>query len=136
MRFDDLRRELAVVEAALESVELSGNTSSLVERKTVVKLQLASVVYPVLTLPGEITSEIFLRCTRSKYPSAKTPPLLFLEICRTWRSIALSTPALWTDRSTGYDANVSKELTTGLAVPLLCRYPSPSSATPKSGTNT
>ncbi|KAJ7723218.1 hypothetical protein B0H16DRAFT_1895865 [Mycena metata] len=48
MRFDDLRRELALVEAALESVEPSGDTSSLVERKTVVKLQLASVLYPDL----------------------------------------------------------------------------------------
>ncbi|KAJ7028135.1 hypothetical protein C8F04DRAFT_1120600 [Mycena alexandri] len=105
MRFDDLRRELAQVEAALESVEPDADASPLVERKAVAKLQLDSVVYPVLTLPGEITSEIFLKCGEPEYlagvPSARAAPLLLLRICRAWTSIALSTPALWTHMSTG-----------------------------------
>ncbi|KAJ7749676.1 hypothetical protein B0H16DRAFT_1551056 [Mycena metata] len=46
MRFDDLRRELALVEGALASVDPGVDTSSLVERKAVTKLQLDSVVYP------------------------------------------------------------------------------------------
>ncbi|KAJ7181589.1 hypothetical protein C8R43DRAFT_969577 [Mycena crocata] len=60
------------------------------------------VVYPVLTLPHEITSEIFLQCltsqTDSKYkehPHPSRAPLLLLQVCRTWRSIAISTPRLW-----------------------------------------
>ncbi|KAJ7749702.1 hypothetical protein B0H16DRAFT_1888093 [Mycena metata] len=105
MRFDDLRRELALIEEALGSLEPAADTSSLVERKDVAKLQLDSVVYPVLTLPGEITSEIFLKCGEADglagKPSARRGPLLLLRICRAWTSIALATPALWTDMSIG-----------------------------------
>ncbi|KAJ7749673.1 hypothetical protein B0H16DRAFT_1551053, partial [Mycena metata] len=95
---------LALIEAALVDPV---DTASLVERKAVAKLQLDSVVYPVLTLPGEITSEIFLKCGGPEYltgvPSARNAPLLLLRICRTWTKIALFTPALWTDLSIGYD---------------------------------
>ncbi|KAJ7181511.1 hypothetical protein C8R43DRAFT_969402 [Mycena crocata] len=59
------------------------------------------IVYPILTLPSEITSEIFIRCLpsglkeESKNPHPRLAPLLLLTICRTWRDIALSTPTLW-----------------------------------------
>ncbi|KAJ7784149.1 hypothetical protein B0H16DRAFT_1491473 [Mycena metata] len=60
--------------------------------------------YPVLTLPHELTSEIFLRCLppvpelssdAKNGPNASLAPLLLLRICRTWRNVALSTPHLW-----------------------------------------
>jgi hypothetical protein len=53
----------------------------------------------VLTLPNEITSEIFVHFL-PVYP--RCPPLtgilsptLLTQICRRWREIALGTPALW-----------------------------------------
>ncbi|KAF7294171.1 F-box domain-containing protein [Mycena chlorophos] len=60
-------------------------------------------VYPVLTLPPEITSEIFIQClpvpdepddgpVRYTYADA---PLLLLRVCTTWAHIARSTPPLW-----------------------------------------
>ncbi|KAJ7769660.1 hypothetical protein DFH07DRAFT_281600 [Mycena maculata] len=58
----------------------------------------------ILTLPVEITTEIFLWClTNALIPSRnklrKTPldkpPILLTRICRDWREIALSTPHLW-----------------------------------------
>ncbi|KAJ6630351.1 hypothetical protein B0H10DRAFT_1649973, partial [Mycena sp. CBHHK59/15] len=56
-------------------------------------------VYPILTLPLEITSEIFSHCLPPNIlmvePSTSAAPLLLTEICRTWRTIALSTPGLW-----------------------------------------
>jgi hypothetical protein len=59
---------------------------------------LDSYKYPVLTMPNEILSEIFLNFL--PYPAR--PPLVgplspsFLcGICRRWRDIALSTPVLW-----------------------------------------
>ncbi|KAJ7235695.1 hypothetical protein C8J57DRAFT_960662, partial [Mycena rebaudengoi] len=68
-----------------------------------------SSVYPVLTLPFEITSAIFLDCLpRSSYsgadsdnpmrlyPSQDEAPVLLTRICRDWRTIAISTPNLWT----------------------------------------
>ncbi|KAJ7720012.1 hypothetical protein B0H16DRAFT_391972 [Mycena metata] len=56
-------------------------------------------IYPVLTLPPEIVSEIFLRFLPI-YPgipplSGLLSPLLLCRICRQWREIALSTPTLW-----------------------------------------
>ncbi|KAF8207858.1 hypothetical protein K438DRAFT_1814451 [Mycena galopus ATCC 62051] len=57
----------------------------------------------ILTLPNEITSEIFIHCLHPRFPfyatSTTNPtraPMLLLHVCRTWRSIALSVPGLWT----------------------------------------
>ncbi|KAJ7075246.1 hypothetical protein B0H15DRAFT_956651 [Mycena belliarum] len=56
--------------------------------------------YPVLTLPPEIILEIFERFLPNYpgFPLVVGPrsPLLLCRICRQWRQIALSTPALWT----------------------------------------
>ncbi|KAJ6510482.1 hypothetical protein C8R45DRAFT_771921, partial [Mycena sanguinolenta] len=49
-------------------------------------------------LPLEISSEIFLQClppSSEKTPGALCAPLLLLNICNTWTTIALSTPGLW-----------------------------------------
>ncbi|KAJ7797341.1 hypothetical protein B0H14DRAFT_3548551, partial [Mycena olivaceomarginata] len=62
-----------------------------------VQNQLDSIVYPVLTLPPEMTSEIFIHCLPSE-PEIVFPddaPLLLTRVCRAWRQIAISTPALW-----------------------------------------
>ncbi|KAJ7724860.1 hypothetical protein B0H16DRAFT_1895297 [Mycena metata] len=56
--------------------------------------------YPVLTLPPEITSEIFLCClpeTREfDVLNPKEAPLLLTHVCGAWRQIAIATPQLWT----------------------------------------
>ncbi|KAJ7746832.1 hypothetical protein DFH07DRAFT_579806 [Mycena maculata] len=56
-----------------------------------------------LTLPPELTSQIFLFCLpppnwKGEFakPDPSTAPLLLLSICRQWRNIALHTPGLWT----------------------------------------
>ncbi|KAJ7093775.1 hypothetical protein C8R44DRAFT_989883, partial [Mycena epipterygia] len=74
----------------------------MIEQEEEPQLQANHVVYPVLTLPPEITSEIFIRCLPSgPEPGSQSPwhssraPWLLLEICKMWRAIALSTPALW-----------------------------------------
>ncbi|KAF8207875.1 hypothetical protein K438DRAFT_2013278 [Mycena galopus ATCC 62051] len=63
-------------------------------------------VYPILTLPNEITSEIFVHClfspdiiTMPRYssPDPRSAPMLLLHVCRAWRSIAATTPRLWVD---------------------------------------
>ncbi|KAJ7639573.1 hypothetical protein FB45DRAFT_705224, partial [Roridomyces roridus] len=53
---------------------------------------------PVLSLPKEITTDIFLRClpdTVGTHPNDRRFPLLPLYVCRAWRDVALSTPTLW-----------------------------------------
>ncbi|KAF7335279.1 F-box domain-containing protein [Mycena sanguinolenta] len=59
--------------------------------------------YPVLTLPNEIMSEIFVYSSvpsilgRASTPNPRYAPMLLLHVCSAWRAIALATPALWTD---------------------------------------
>ncbi|KAJ6455480.1 hypothetical protein C8R45DRAFT_594055 [Mycena sanguinolenta] len=64
-----------------------------VERKYLREI-LDVVVYPVLTLPPEITSEIFIHCAGA-YPRRSL--LLVTSVCRAWRAIALTTPVLWSE---------------------------------------
>ncbi|KAJ6466436.1 hypothetical protein C8R45DRAFT_839249 [Mycena sanguinolenta] len=61
---------------------------------------------PVCRLPAEITSEIFVYCLPTSYSdhdvntaNPSQAPMLLLHICRNWRDIAISTPALWAKMS-------------------------------------
>ncbi|KAF7294192.1 hypothetical protein HMN09_01147600 [Mycena chlorophos] len=53
-------------------------------------------IHPVLTLPPEITSQIFVHCVGDEplvHPGCL--PLVLLRVCTTWAAVARSTPALW-----------------------------------------
>ncbi|KAJ7749495.1 hypothetical protein B0H16DRAFT_1551586 [Mycena metata] len=54
---------------------------------------------PVLTLPFDIISEIFIHClpVENALPSSAEAPLLVAAVCREWRDVALATPRLWKD---------------------------------------
>ncbi|KAJ7776976.1 hypothetical protein DFH07DRAFT_951592 [Mycena maculata] len=57
-----------------------------------------SIIYPVLSLPPEITAEIFVRCLPSHHLPDLSPsraPLLLAQVCHQWRQITLETPSLW-----------------------------------------
>ncbi|KAJ7183640.1 hypothetical protein C8R46DRAFT_1067532 [Mycena filopes] len=75
------------------------SVSSLLEQRRLVQERLDTYKYPVLTLPTEIICEIFTQLM-PVYPAC--PPLdgvlsaaNLTQICRTWRDVALATPALW-----------------------------------------
>ncbi|KAJ6480447.1 hypothetical protein C8R45DRAFT_1216144 [Mycena sanguinolenta] len=56
------------------------------------------LVYPILSLPTEITCRIFVECLPEDgyvRPSSTRAPLLFMQVCRAWRDIAVSTSELW-----------------------------------------
>ncbi|KAJ7639379.1 hypothetical protein FB45DRAFT_905452 [Roridomyces roridus] len=67
--------------------------------------------FPVLTLPVEITIQIFTHClpsfenlpNRGPLMGLKAPPAVFLAVCRAWREIALATPALWSTLRLRFD---------------------------------
>ncbi|KAF7337311.1 F-box domain-containing protein [Mycena sanguinolenta] len=71
--------------------------SALEKRQEEVAARLNSIVYPILSLPTEITSRIFVECL----PDDGAPsysgyaPLLLMLVCRQWKKIALSTCQLW-----------------------------------------
>ncbi|KAJ7752701.1 hypothetical protein B0H14DRAFT_424163 [Mycena olivaceomarginata] len=98
----NLRTRLAQVNASI--LELTLRLKSLEDNKQSIQDQLDGVVYPILTFPREITSEIFFHCLppfsdvsdgMKGAPDSAQAPLLLLRVCRTWRDIAVSTPRLW-----------------------------------------
>ncbi|KAJ7178121.1 hypothetical protein C8R46DRAFT_1075888 [Mycena filopes] len=89
-RFAVIRAQILVLERSL---------SPLYEESDLLKDRLDSYTYPVLSLPTEVVSEIFVHFL-PVYP--ETPPMIgryspnvLGQICRKWRETALSTPALW-----------------------------------------
>ncbi|KAJ6450651.1 hypothetical protein C8R45DRAFT_771714, partial [Mycena sanguinolenta] len=54
-------------------------------------------VYPVLSLPTEITTRIFVECLPDDgaTPLAECAPLLLMRVCRQWKDITLSSCQLW-----------------------------------------
>ncbi|KAJ6589496.1 hypothetical protein B0H19DRAFT_238326 [Mycena capillaripes] len=85
-----LRRKLAQV-----SLKPNSAASPLIDTTGAVEVD--SAISPILTLPPEIIIEIFIQCLRisTQFPSSEHAPLLLLQICASWRVLALSTPALW-----------------------------------------
>ncbi|KAJ7081638.1 hypothetical protein B0H15DRAFT_952990 [Mycena belliarum] len=61
-------------------------------------IDLNSIASFMLNLPAELICEIFLHCLPPLCtpPSPRDAPLLLAQVCRHWRSMALSLPALWT----------------------------------------
>ncbi|KAF7332484.1 F-box domain-containing protein [Mycena kentingensis (nom. inval.)] len=79
---------------------LKRDYESLLAELAPIKAELDNIVYPVLSIPAEITSEIFFHlCFETSMEGNCTDPdaapLLLLRVCRAWRSIATSTPSLW-----------------------------------------
>ncbi|KAJ7200849.1 hypothetical protein GGX14DRAFT_371966, partial [Mycena pura] len=95
-----LRASLEEVQTAILRAGLRQQAllSELHRKQQELEQRLALVVYPVLTLPDEIISRIFVDCLPSHgrvCPSQRTAPLLLAQICRLWRDIALETCELW-----------------------------------------
>ncbi|KAJ6602517.1 hypothetical protein DFH09DRAFT_448940 [Mycena vulgaris] len=80
--------------ARLEAIE--EQILLLKEERRHVQSALARVVYPVLSLPVEITAEIFVQSLDGpKKPDFMESPLVLTRVCSTWRKIAIKTPQLW-----------------------------------------
>ncbi|KAJ6477211.1 hypothetical protein DFH09DRAFT_1467853, partial [Mycena vulgaris] len=88
-RLAQLNRQVAQIEANLSTVKAEWQA---------VQTSLDEIVYPILTLPNELTATIFVHCLPDHgrvRPSAETAPLLISQVCRHWRDIALGTGDLW-----------------------------------------
>ncbi|KAJ7641271.1 hypothetical protein FB45DRAFT_1124876 [Roridomyces roridus] len=95
--------QTAVARARLSQLatQLPLSDSMVVERETL-QQALTDYKYPVLTLPSEVTSEIFLHFLPS-YPkraslNGPSSPSLLLQVCREWRDVKLGhqdTPAVY-----------------------------------------
>ncbi|KAF8145292.1 hypothetical protein K438DRAFT_564123 [Mycena galopus ATCC 62051] len=105
------RARVADIDAKI--LDLERSLFALRTQKQMAQERLDSFKYPVLTLPNEITAEIFIhflpiypRCPR--FIGLYSPTLL-AQICHHWREIALETPILWRAMSLSR-SNISFEL--------------------------
>ncbi|KAJ7189500.1 hypothetical protein GGX14DRAFT_484948 [Mycena pura] len=95
-RRQGVKSQIALHKKSIEVLEKEHE--ELEKEREELEKDLSLVVYPVLTLPVEISSRIFLHCLPSHgrvTPSPTTAPLLLVQICRHWREVALSTSRLW-----------------------------------------
>ncbi|KAJ7262492.1 hypothetical protein C8J57DRAFT_1719396 [Mycena rebaudengoi] len=93
----ELRARVAAVDLRISALEESLKTLR-IERQRL-QAPLDAYRYPILTLPTEVTSEIFIHFLpvfpERPPPTGLLSPTLLAQICRTWRSIAFNTPRLW-----------------------------------------
>ncbi|KAJ6453172.1 hypothetical protein C8R45DRAFT_1039765 [Mycena sanguinolenta] len=89
MRIDELASAIESQKRVLRDLE---------NQRSKVQSELNSRVDPMARIPFEIASDIFLRCVSTvPRPDYRTAPMIFLNICRLWRTIALSTSFLWAE---------------------------------------
>ncbi|KAF7346023.1 F-box domain-containing protein [Mycena sanguinolenta] len=74
-------------------------------------------VSPILALPVEILSEIFVHCLPTSHTNREwntahpsEAPMLLLHVCRIWREIAIDTSALWAKMEISMDHAHSDEM--------------------------
>ncbi|KAK7014311.1 F-box domain-containing protein [Favolaschia claudopus] len=107
-----------VAEKDAEILALEAQILALRAAKELAQSRLDSYTYPVLTMPPEIVSEVFLHFL-PPYPDPPSftglhSPICLTHICTQWRIIALSTPRLWRAIGLG-DRNWPEEGGTALA---------------------
>ncbi|KAJ7451521.1 hypothetical protein B0H11DRAFT_1877212 [Mycena galericulata] len=91
-------QRVTLTEIKSKIVRCKNELDALEKEQQEVEDGLALVVYPILTLPNEITSRIFIDCLPTDgpvCPSPHTAPLLLAQICRHWREVAFSTRKIW-----------------------------------------
>lgn len=98
---DELRRAIAFDENALCRLAISA--AQIEEERTLRRNRIAvnkALLCPFRRLPLELVVAIFKECLPDKWPftpSSVRAPLLLCRVSRTWRTLALSSPALWSE---------------------------------------
>jgi hypothetical protein len=88
-RIDELSSEIDLQKELLKKLEQDGSLAC---------RQLNAVMDLVARLPLEISSEILLQTLGPSLlkPGARHTPMMLLNVCNGWTTIALSMPTLWT----------------------------------------
>ncbi|KAJ6462137.1 hypothetical protein C8R45DRAFT_528990, partial [Mycena sanguinolenta] len=90
------RDRLARVEAQISHLQV--HIDVLRRERAQLQKNLETIVYPILTIPDEVSSQIFLLCLPADgrvRPSPCSAPLSLAQICSHFRRICLSTQGLW-----------------------------------------
>ncbi|KAJ7716300.1 hypothetical protein B0H16DRAFT_1801660 [Mycena metata] len=96
-RIVDIAAQITDLECSLQA--LRAEKKLLEAEQETLQDRLDAYTYPVLTLPPEVMSEIFVHFL-PVYPERAPQkgllsPITLGQICRLWRQIAFSTPSLW-----------------------------------------
>ncbi|KAJ7711518.1 hypothetical protein B0H16DRAFT_1816732 [Mycena metata] len=88
-----------IVDIAARIIDLECSIRALRAEQETVQERLDAYTYPVLTLPPELVSDIFVHFL-PVYPkraphTGLLSPITLGQICRLWREVAFSTPQLW-----------------------------------------
>ncbi|KAJ7053129.1 hypothetical protein C8F01DRAFT_1168399 [Mycena amicta] len=78
--------------------QLRIHLSELAKARKAVAGQLKTVTYPILDIPPEVTSQIFAYYAEfmaEKWQSLESVPWVLTHVCRSWRSLALGLPEIW-----------------------------------------
>ncbi|KAF7346535.1 hypothetical protein MSAN_01881600 [Mycena sanguinolenta] len=95
----DPLEEIARIDAQIEKMELT--LAQLREKRALLQRPIdahRALISPMRLIPRDILLEIFFACLPSEHNALidlSEAPLLFGRICRHWRSVAYSTPMLW-----------------------------------------
>ncbi|KAJ7649531.1 hypothetical protein DFH06DRAFT_1208427 [Mycena polygramma] len=84
-RLTEIDTEVADIYARLEDLAMT---------REIISDTLKSIVYPILTIPPDITAEIFERCVDS---TGIKQSVVLASVCRAWRQIGLSLGSLWSN---------------------------------------
>ncbi|KAF8153606.1 hypothetical protein K438DRAFT_1987572 [Mycena galopus ATCC 62051] len=94
----------SIVRLEAQIFDLQRSTERLIlelrAQQAVVQRRIDSYKYPVLTLPNEMVTAIFLHFSPIYYPHCRHriggfSTRLLTQICRRWREVALAMPDLW-----------------------------------------
>ncbi|KAF7363761.1 hypothetical protein MSAN_01033900 [Mycena sanguinolenta] len=95
----DPMEEVARIDAQIAEMELT--LTQLRERRALLQMPInahKALISPMRLVPQDILQEIFLSCLPQQHNAPidfDEAPLLLGRICRRWRSVAYSTPILW-----------------------------------------
>jgi hypothetical protein len=91
--------ELARIDAQIEAVEVT--LGQLKQRRELLKTSIDAhrvLISPMRRIPDDVFREIFFFCLPSEHNALMDPaeaPMLLGRICSRWRSVAYTTPKIW-----------------------------------------
>ncbi|KAJ7642873.1 hypothetical protein B0H17DRAFT_1216329 [Mycena rosella] len=121
----ELRARERVLDA--EIARARAYLDQVLSEREMVQNDLDAIIYPVLTLPVEVTSQIFCwtlaKTGRIAFPhnlSLLGQSLHLGQICRLWRQIALSIPQLWNHMDFSLNVHSNNRQTSSVFLILTC----------------